>query len=76
MIKNPLYEEPRSQRTPVIRLRSGFSLVEWLESNGRMVRRDTQETDYLDAEEEISALIDIEDATYDIDDDEDGELDD
>lgn len=76
MLRNPLYEEPRSQRTPIIRLKSGSSLVEWLESSGRMVRRDMQEPDYLDAEAEISALIDIEDTTYDIDDDEDVDLDD
>ena len=74
MLRNPLYQEPRSQRTPVIRLTSGSSLVEWLNLSGRMVKRDPQETDYLDEEAEIAALIDIEAPSDDID-DEDAELD-
>jgi hypothetical protein len=37
-----------------------------------MVPRDTQEPEYpADDEEEISGLIDVEDVTYDLDDDED-----
>ncbi len=46
------------------------SLLDWLESNGRLIARDTQDpAEFLLEEEdpEISGLIDVEDVTYDID---------
>ncbi len=72
MLKSPLREEPRSQRAGVIPSRNESSLLYWLESSGRMIPRDVQEPEYpADDEEEISGLIDVEDVTYDLDDDED-----
>jgi hypothetical protein len=72
MLNSSLREEPRSQRAGVISSRHESSLLDWLESSGRMIPRDTQETEYPpDDEEEISGLIDVEDVTYDLDDDED-----
>lgn len=71
MLKNPLRETPRFQRTPVIHSKSESSLTEWLTASGRMVARETQEPVALEVEDpEISGLIDVEDATYDLDDDE------
>lgn len=76
MLKNPLHEEPREQRTLVIRSTQEISLLDWLESTGRMTARETQESEALEEEEpEILGLIDVEDATYDIDDEEDLNLD-
>ncbi len=76
MIKNPLHEEPRYQRTPVIRLKSESSLLDWLMSTGRMVSRETQAPEALEEEDsEISELIDVEQVMYDIDDEEDVNLD-
>lgn len=69
MLKNPLRQEPREQRAAVIRSNNEFSLVEWLQLNGRLIARETQESDYLDTEE-ISELMAVDDITYDISDDE------
>jgi hypothetical protein len=55
----------------VIPLRNDTSLLDWLESSGRLIPRDTQEPEYDLEEEEIAGLIDVEDAPYDIDDEED-----
>jgi len=50
--------------------------VDWLESIGRMTAREPQASEDLEAEEpEILGLIDVEDVTYDIDDEEDLNLD-
>lgn len=70
MLNSSLREEPREQRAAVIPARNESSLLDWLYSSGRMVARDTQETERLE-EEEISGLIDVDDVTYDIDDDDD-----
>jgi len=76
MLKNPLHEEPRSQRTPVIRSRSESSLLDWLTASGRMVARESQAP--VEREEEVlevSELIDVESVIYDIEDEEDLNLD-
>ena len=70
MLNPSLREEPREQRAAVIPARNESSLLDWLYSSGRMVARDTQETERQE-EEEISGLIDVDDVTYDIDDDDD-----
>lgn len=75
MIKSPLREEPREQRAGVIRSKHESSLIDWLEANGRMVPRDNQEPVYTEEEEaEISGLIDPEDLTYDLGDDDEPDL--
>lgn len=72
MLKNPLREEPRSQLALVIRSKNESSLLEWLQSSGRMIARETQEINYSEEEEEeISELIAVDEITYDLDDDED-----
>jgi len=70
MLKNPLREEPRFQRTPVIRLKSESSLLSWLTASGRLVARETQEPEALEEEPEISGLIDVDAVIYDLDDEE------
>lgn len=76
MLKNPLREEPREQRAAVISSRNESSLMEWLESSGRMIARETQEAEYLEEEEEISELIAVDDITYDDEDESEVELED
>lgn len=71
MLNSSLREEPRHQRAAVIPLKNETSLLDWLESSGRLIARDTQEPEFDLEEEEISGLIDVDDVTYDIDDDED-----
>lgn len=71
MLNSSLREEPRDQRAAVIRSRSESSMLDWLHSSGRLIARDTQEPEYPLEEEEISGLMDVDDVTYDIDDDDD-----
>ena len=71
MVNSSLREEPRDQRAAVIRSRSESSMLDWLQSSGRLIARDTQEPEHLLEEEEIAGLMDVDDVTYDIDDDDD-----
>lgn len=71
MLNSSLREEPRAQRAAVIRSKHESSLLDWLESNGRIIARETQEPEYLEEEEEISDLMLVDDVTYDIDIDDD-----
>lgn len=68
---NPsLREEPRDQLADVIPLKQETSLLDWLETNGRLLARDVvDDHGYLDDEEEISELMGVEDSSYDDDDD-------
>jgi hypothetical protein len=74
MLKSPLREEPREQKAAVIRSKHESSLLDWLESSGRLIARDIQEPEFPE-EEEISGLIDVDDVTYDDIDDDDDALD-
>jgi Protein of unknown function (DUF3134) len=73
MLNSPLREEPRNQRAAVIPLKQESSLLDWLQSNGRIIARDVHEPDFSDDEEEIADLMGVEDgiADYDLDDDDD-----
>jgi Protein of unknown function (DUF3134) len=73
MLNSPLREEPRNQRAAVIPLKQESSLLDWLQSNGRIIARDIHEPDFSDDEEEIADLMGVEDgiADYDLDDDDD-----
>ncbi|NEP61069.1 MAG: DUF3134 domain-containing protein [Symploca sp. SIO2G7] len=67
---NPsLRQQPRDHQAEVIPLNQHTSLLDWLESQGRLLAREPQDEDLLDGEEEISELMDVDDATYDDDDD-------
>ncbi|MBD2520346.1 DUF3134 domain-containing protein [Nostoc sp. FACHB-973] len=73
MLNSPLREEPRNQRAGVIPLKQESSLLDWLQSNGRIIARDVHEPDFQDDEEEIDSLMGVEDGIvdYDLDDDDD-----
>ncbi len=67
-MKNPVTSEPA-----VIPLKQETSILEWLQSGGRLIARDVQEPDFLNDEEEIDSLMGVEDGIggYDLDDDDD-----
>lgn len=69
---NPsLREEPREQLAEVIPLKQETSLLDWLETNNRLIARDTNEDDFLDDDEEISDLMGADNDQYDEDDSDD-----
>lgn len=69
-MSNPsLREESRDQLAEVIPLKQESSLLDWLETNGRLIARDTSDSDYVDDEEEISELMGVDEGGYDDDDD-------
>lgn len=69
MRNSALRQELRDQRAAVIPVRDESSLLDWLESSGRLIARDHQEPEYTDDEEEIAGLMDPDDMSYDLDDD-------
>ncbi len=74
MLNPSLREIPIHEPADVIPSKQEISLLAWLESTGRLIARDTpsgEVTDYLDEEEEISALMSVDDSAYDDDDDDD-----
>ncbi|MGH7999604.1 MAG: DUF3134 domain-containing protein [Brasilonema sp.] len=73
MLNSPLHEVPRNQRATVIPLKQESSLLDWLQSSGRLIARDVHESDLQDDEEEISEFLSTEDGIgeYDFDDDDD-----
>jgi hypothetical protein len=75
MYNNSLREEPREQLAEVIPVKQETSLLDWLEANNRLIARDVQEESFLDDEEEIAGLMDVEDTAVD-DDDSDASFDD
>lgn len=69
---NPsLREEPREQLAEVIPLKQETSLLDWLETNNRLIARDTNEDDFLDDDEEITDLMGADNDQYDDDDSDD-----
>jgi hypothetical protein len=73
MLNSPLREEPRNQRAAVIPLKQETSLLDWLQTSGRIIARDVHEPDFLEEEEEISEFLGGDDGIgdYDLDDDDD-----
>lgn len=72
MLNSPLREVPRNQRADVIPLKQESSLLDWLQTNGRIIARDVHEPDFQDDEVEIDSLMGVEDGIgYDLDDDDD-----
>lgn len=78
-MNNPaLHEIPRNQPAAVIPLQRDASILDWLEGTGRLLAREVGDFDYRDEEEEINALMAGDDASFEVDDDDDDaiELDD
>ena len=73
MLNSPLREEPRNQRAAVIPLKQESSLLDWLQSNNRLIAREVQEADFSSHQEDVEALMGVEDGAidYDLDDDDD-----
>jgi hypothetical protein len=73
MLNSPLREEPRNQRAAVIPLKQESSLLDWLQSSNRLIAREVQETDFSSGEDDVEALMGVEDGgiDYDIEDDDD-----
>ncbi|MBN3946078.1 MAG: DUF3134 domain-containing protein [Nostoc sp.] len=72
MLNSPLREVARNQRADVIPLKLESSLLDWLQTNGRIIARDIHEPDFQDDAEGIDSLIGVEDGIgYDLDDDDD-----
>jgi len=74
MLNSPLREIPRNQRATVIPSRQETSLLDWLQSSGRLIARDVQDPDFREAEEEIESLMGVEDGIGDYDFDDDDEI--
>ncbi|ALF51616.1 hypothetical protein ACX27_00185 [Nostoc piscinale CENA21] len=75
MLNSPLREEPRNQRAAVIPLKQESSLLDWLQSNGRLIARDVHEPDFSEEEnEEISDFLGGEDGIGDYLDDDDDDI--
>jgi hypothetical protein len=78
MVDNPaLRETPRNQPAAVIPLQRDASMLDWLESTGRLLDREVQEQQAaLDGgEEEISEFLGGEESGFDDLDDDDDDLD-
>ncbi|GAX42668.1 hypothetical protein NIES4075_36710 [Tolypothrix sp. NIES-4075] len=73
MLNSPLREEPRNQRAAVIPLKQESSLLDWLQSSNRLIAREVQDADFSSSEDDVEALMGVEDGgiDYDIDDDDD-----
>jgi hypothetical protein len=71
MQRNPaLSAYPRSQPAPVIPVSANASMLDWLETTGRLIQREASELPgYEEEEEEISELMDGGDNSFDDDDD-------
>jgi hypothetical protein len=73
---NPaLREEPRDRPAAPIPLQRDASILDWLESTGRLLARDSGESDYPEDEgEELNDLMAGDEGTYDLDDDDDDDM--
>ena len=60
--KNPaLSQEPRYEPAIVIPLKQEASMLDWLKANNRLILREVQEKDSLEASEDVDELLDSED---------------
>ncbi|MHC5935001.1 DUF3134 domain-containing protein [Nostoc sp.] len=72
MLNSPLREVARNQRADVIPLKPESSLLDWLQTNGRIIARNIHEPDFQNDAEGIDSLMGVEDGIgYDLDDDDD-----
>lgn len=76
---NPsLTTEPRYQAAPLLPASSEVSILDWLESTGRLIARDVNDPEYApDNDDEIAAIMGADDSAYaDDDDDMDDDIED
>ncbi|GAC1495932.1 MAG: hypothetical protein NVS2B14_09780 [Chamaesiphon sp.] len=68
---NPsLRQEPIQEPAAVIPIKQQSSILDWLEEKGRLLARDVQENAYVEDEEEITALMAVDDVPEDIEEEE------
>ncbi|HEY9689027.1 MAG TPA: DUF3134 domain-containing protein [Coleofasciculaceae cyanobacterium] len=66
-----LREEPRRARAGVIPAQTNASILDWLESSGRLRDRDERDFEYNERDEEIADMLVGEETGYELDDDDD-----
>ncbi|TAD76467.1 MAG: DUF3134 domain-containing protein [Oscillatoriales cyanobacterium] len=66
-----LREEPRRARAGAIPAQTDASILDWLESSGRLRDRDERDFEYNERDEEIADMLVGDESTYEIDDDDD-----
>jgi hypothetical protein len=67
---NPsLREEPRNKPAPTMSTRQQVSILDWLNSTGRLIARESDSFEYEDNVEELQELMVGDDGSYDDDDD-------
>jgi Protein of unknown function (DUF3134) len=67
---NPsLREEPRNKPASIVSTRQQVSILDWLDSTGRLIARETEPFEYEDNTEELQELMVGDDNSYDDDDD-------
>jgi hypothetical protein len=75
MLNSPLREQPRNQRASVIPVKQESSILNWLQSSGRLIARDVHEPDFSEDEEEvISDFLGGDDGIGDLDYDDDDDI--
>jgi hypothetical protein len=75
MLNSPLREQARNQRATVIPLKQESSMLDWLRSSGRLIARDSNESNFAESEAEISDFLGGEDGIGDLDyDDDDSDI--
>ncbi len=77
MFKNPsLKEYPRRAPAPLLPVSEDRDLLTWLENSGRLIERDGSDQPFpQNEEEEISALMGAEEASYEDYEENDGDYD-
>lgn len=73
MLNSPLREAPRNQRAAVIPLKQETSLLDWLQSSGRLISRDIQESERKEDKEDITDIIGVDENSDDYEFDEDSD---
>lgn len=70
-MQNPaLRQEPRYEPAAVIPLKQEYSLLDWLEANGRLIPREVADVyQMIDEDEEITELMGVDDGEFEEDDD-------
>jgi NAD/NADP transhydrogenase alpha subunit len=69
---NPsLREEPRHKPAPTVSTQQQVSILDWLNSTGRLIARESDSYEYEDNIEELQELMVGDDGGYDDDDDDD-----
>lgn len=68
MLNSPLIEYPRNRRATIIPTRPNSSILDWLEGSGRLIPRNSSESEVVSrSETEVSDFLGTEDGVTDSD---------